>query len=743
MLLSIYYDFPILYGVREIGILSVHDIHSYVVTKGTIMLNKREQVKIGHGLQTVNVPWMEILKNNEQAFLTDNQLSASIDKEKPGCDRTHFYPLPFPYEFTNGKWIWNDIVNHDSLRSIGPGLDFAPQKTELSFLPHLIEKTMVSGNSRIVEKSAVSGDTLIIEWDITGLDSIKLRYSLPHFAAEMDEFKYGFVVSIKDQVFVAISISGAAGLEYTHEKEPFQLEANIGVAQAQKIHLALSCGYDRDSTILAASNAATNPESVFTAAEDTWNQYFTKVVPHFECSDKMLEKLYYYQAYVTRANLYDIPYEPFTHLYTCPWKTGAVWQWSWNTPMDSVCERWLNDKQIGAGGILLEGTNGGGLNIGTYLHPLRKVTELREHNDHAQTIGKYLNDLPDNYDIQACTTLPHTTPNGLLGAWEFYLCSGDKEFLRDALKVMVEAETEYSKHELESGLCTSSFIDEFDYSLRLKPYIAAFSKGDTEMMLKMDTPFIPVDYNAYLYALRERIIQAAGVIVEAGIDTAKLREKNAKLKDSINTYLWDGADGFFYDADPRNMQRSGIKCIAGFAPMYAGIATDEQTAKLVEHLTNPLEFGTKYPCPSISVDTPEIDPSLPTYGGDSGITSGIWFTVEGLIKYGYDDLAASYVLKTIEMMTLEGPSSAYSYHSTTGKNNQEKHTLAAQGNILADLICKYIIGLNPTMRDSMEIRPLALDSSGIETFTFGPYIYQDKTITVEWDKKSGYKLQMK
>jgi len=707
------------------------------------MLIKREQVTLGQGLQTVNVPWKQILANNEQRFLTDNQLSVFIHKRRAGCERMHFYPLTFPHEFMEGKWIWNELVNHDSLRSTGPELDFVAKKTDLSFMPHLVEKTLATDNSQILEKSAVSGSTLIIEWEIAGLDSIKLNYSLPHFAAKMEEFKKGLVVSIKGQVFVAISISGAAGLEYTHEEEPFKLQANIGLVNGKKIYMAMSCGYDRESTIQAASSASANPDTIFTAAEDTWNEYFTKVVPHFECSDKMLEKLYYYQAYITRANIYDIPYEPFTHLYTCPWKTGAVWQWSWNTPMNSVCERWLNDKQIGVGGILLEGTNGGGLNIGTYLHPLRKVTEMREHNEHAQTVGKYLSKLPDTFDFNACTTLPHTTPNGLLGAWEFYLCSGDKEFLREALNVMIEAETEYSKHELENGLCTSSFIDEFDYSLRLKPYIAGFSKGDPEMMLKMDTPFIPVDYNAYLYALRERIIQAAGVIADAGIDTVKLREKNAELKDSINACLWDEAGGFFYDADPRNMQRSGIKCIAGFAPMYAGIATDQQAAKLVEHLTNPLEFGTKYPCPSISVDTPEIDPSLPTYGGDSGITSGIWFTVEGLIKYGYDNLAASYVLKTIEMMTIEGPSSAYSYHSTTGKYNQDKHTLAAQGNILTDMICKYIIGLNPTMRESIEIRPLALELSGIESFTFGPYIYRDKTIIVEWDKKSGYKLQVK
>ncbi|MHB9036695.1 MAG: MGH1-like glycoside hydrolase domain-containing protein [Armatimonadota bacterium] len=706
------------------------------------MLKRRERVAFGDGSNGTNKPWKQLLRNNEQIFLTDNQFSIFVDKERPGCERTHFYPLPFPHKFTQGKWVWEELVNHDSLRSSGPSLDFTPQRTRLSFQPHVIKKVMESGRRRVTERCAVSGDTLIIEWDMSGMDSTQMTYSLPHFAARLEESENGAVVSIKDQVFVALSISGAAGLSFEHDDDPFRLETNIIISEGRKIYVALSYGYNKDSAVQAALRAAEDPESVFAAAEDTWDSYFGKVVPRFSCSDKKLEKLYYYQAYLTRANIYDIPYEPFTHPYTCPWKTGALWQWSWNTPMDSICERWLNDKRIGAGGILLEGTNGGALNIGTYLHPLRKVERMRDHNEHNKTIGEYLESLPAEIDMQACTTMPHTTPNGLLGAWEFYLCSGDREFLRDALAVMVEAEEKFSRHELETGLCTCTFVDEFDYSIRLKPYIKCFSKGDPEMMLKMDTPFIAVDYNSYLHALRERVIQATGVIGASGADVDKLREKNDRLKAAINAHLWDEADGFYYDADPRDMRRSGIKCIAGFAPLYAGIATSEQAARLVTHLTDPSEFGTPYPCPSISMDTPGVDPSLPTYGGDSLISSGIWFTVEGLIRYGYDELAARYIMRTIEMMTKGGPSSSYSYNSVTGECNQGRHTLASQSAILMDLICKYIIGLNPTSGCGVEIKPIALPFSGLESLSFGPYQYCDKTILIKWSTKAGYRLSI-
>ena len=260
------------------------------------------------------------------------------------------------------------------------------------------------------------------------------------------------------------------------------------------------------------------------------------------------------------------------------------------------------------------------------------------------------------------------------------------------------------------------------------------------MMLKMDTPFVAIDYNCYLHALRERILDAAALLPDAGIDSDALIAKNAQLKTAINQFLWDPEEGFYYDLDPRTMQRSTVKCIAGFAALYAGLADRAQAARLVAHLTHPQEFGTPYPCPSVALDTPDSDPTLITYGGDCLVTSGIWFTVEGLVRYGYRALAADYVYKTIEMMTLDGPSSSYSYHPITGKYNQPKHTLAAQSAIVTDLICKYVVGLSPRPGGTLELTPLLPDA--IEHLTFGPYHYCGQWVTVHWVRGRGYDLHM-
>jgi hypothetical protein len=710
------------------------------------MLLPRPSTIFDAGLPATPAPWRDLLANDEQSFLTDNQLSVFVDPQHPGCERIHFYPLPFQHRFTGGAWNFEELVNHDSLRSSGPRLETASTDTRLRFQPHVIEKTMQCGEAAVEEHSAVSGNTLVVQWHTHNLPRSALGFALPYFAAQAEAIPSGLLIAIRGEVFVALVLAGAQSADFTSESSPFQCRAELALPLDATLTLTMACGYERESTVAAAQAALADPAAIFAAAERTWDDYFTRIVPHFACSDRALERLYYYQAYTTRANLYDIPYAPWTQPYTCPWKTGAVWQWSWNTPMNSICERWLNDKHIGAGGILLEADNGGALNIGSYIHPLHKVTDLRSHNEHMAALGRRLKSISPDEDLIPLTTLPHTAPNGLLGAWEFYQCSGDREFLRRALALMVEAEREFSRHELPNGLCTCHFVDEFDYSLRLKPFIRGFVKGDPEMMLKMDSPFVAIDYNCWLYALRERIISAVAVLKTANVDANvdvdvdELSARNARLKEAINQHLWNEADGFYYDAHPATLQHSGVKCIAGFAPLYAGIADARRAARLVAHLTNPAEFGTPYPCPSISMDTPGVDPSLITYGGDSMMTSGVWCTVEGLARYGYTDLAAQYVLKAIEMVNQEGPSSSYSYHSMTGAANQPRHTLAAQCAILTDLIVKYVIGLRPTPDGTLQVLPLPAAQQHLHSFTFGPYRYRDQQITVHWDATTGYEM---
>jgi hypothetical protein len=410
-----------------------------------------------------------------------------------------------------------------------------------------------------------------------------------------------------------------------------------------------------------------------------------------------------------------------------------------------VAERWLNDKALGAGGILLEGTNGGAPNVGSYLHPLERQTKLRDRREYLLAMTRYQVKLGSGYRLEAASTLPHTTPNGLLGAWEHYLCSQDPKQLRAFLDVMVEAEARFSSRELASGLYACYFVDEYDYSLRWKPYTRDFKKGDPQNMFRMETPVVAVDYNCYLYALRERIVEAAAILrddLPRGLDVETLSASNRRLREAIGRHLWDESEGFFYDAHPDTLEKSGVKCIGAYASLYAGIASSAQAARMVAHLQNRHEFGTPFPCPSISMDTPGVDPSVITYGGDSMVTSGIWFTTVGLARYGYRDLVARYVARAVEMLSRGGPSSSYSYHSVTGAPNQGRHQLAAQSCIATDLICRYVVGIDPLPGGALRVDPVALGELGITALRFGPYRYGSKAVTVRFDARTGHRVEV-
>jgi len=107
-----------------------------------------------------------------------------------------------------------------------------------------------------------------------------------------------------------------------------------------------------------------------------------------------------------------------------------------------------------------------------------------------------------------------------------------------------------------------------------------------------------------------------------------------------------------------------IKSVAGFMPLWAGIATEQQAKRLVEHLTNPKEFWTPYPVPSYArsernytqhhVPPPLLDPYYGLDDGHSNWLGGVWghtnyFIVHGLQHYGFDREARTIAQKSYEM----------------------------------------------------------------------------------------------
>jgi hypothetical protein len=108
----------------------------------------------------------------------------------------------------------------------------------------------------------------------------------------------------------------------------------------------------------------------------------------------------------------------------------------------------------------------------------------------------------------------------------------------------------------------------------------------------------------------------------------------------INSMMWDQSTGFYYHVDKSRHSFSYAKEndlkrqeIIGFLPLWAGIASKEQAAKLVTVLTDTAKFWRKYGVPSLAADDRYYNPK--------GYWNGpVWLPwnyliVRGLLMYGY------------------------------------------------------------------------------------------------------------
>ena len=181
-----------------------------------------------------------------------------------------------------------------------------------------------------------------------------------------------------------------------------------------------------------------------------------------------------------------------------------------------------------------------------------------------------------------------------------------------------------------------------------------------------------VDLACYLY----RELQAMAVIAKAlgkTGDKEKYIKHASQLAKAINKVFWDDKDGFYYDRNEKTGKRINIKSIAGFLPLWAGVAGRTRASRLVdEHLLNPNEFWMKYPISTYARTEPEFYEGSRkrecNWEGPTWIPTN-YLVFHGLLHYGYRDAATKLALKTFEMALAENPVTREYYDSDTGKGN--------------------------------------------------------------------------
>ncbi len=130
-----------------------------------------------------------------------------------------------------------------------------------------------------------------------------------------------------------------------------------------------------------------------------------------------------------------------------------------------------------------------------------------------------------------------------------------------------------------------------------------------------------------------------------------LQERMRKNEKSLEQ-MWDGYSGQYY---PRNFvthKLIKVPTIATFLPLYAGCISKERAEQLISLMTTSRRFNPKYPVPTVPTDSEYFDEHR-YWQGPTWVNMN-WLIIDGLKRYGQDELAEKIASKTVELVQKHG-----------------------------------------------------------------------------------------
>jgi hypothetical protein len=128
----------------------------------------------------------------------------------------------------------------------------------------------------------------------------------------------------------------------------------------------------------------------------------------------------------------------------------------------------------------------------------------------------------------------------------------------------------------------------------------------------------------------------------------KYQRRLDKRTQAIREKMWDPKTEFFYSLDRDTDEKIYIRTLQGFLTMTAGLASEEQAEALVQQLTDPSLFWSKYPVTTSAMDEPTFKPNG-FWRGDIWPPTNYLVAI-GLNRYGYYDIAIEIANKMQELV---------------------------------------------------------------------------------------------
>ena len=180
---------------------------------------------------------------------------------------------------------------------------------------------------------------------------------------------------------------------------------------------------------------------------------------------------------------------------------------------------------------------------------------------------------------------------------------------------------------------------EYERFIYLIDVFRKLNYAPSELLAK--SPFLVQDvlFNAILFRADEDL-RALAMILDEPTDEIDGWISNVQL--NFNTRFWHEAVGLYYDYDVRSNEPIRVNTASTFLSLFAGLPSERQAQRLIEeHLLNTEEYAPAGAARHWVTTTAKTEPTWESrryWRGPVWIIMN-WFIMEGLGRYGYDDLA--------------------------------------------------------------------------------------------------------
>lgn len=177
-------------------------------------------------------------------------------------------------------------------------------------------------------------------------------------------------------------------------------------------------------------------------------------------------------------------------------------------------------------------------------------------------------------------------------------------------------------------------------------HAAAEHESGWDMTSRFDArclDILPVDLNAALYKYEVDLAEyyrGARNPEAAAHWTARAAERMR----TINELMWDEHSGFFFDYDYLRREQRRFRSVAGYYPLWAGLASQQQAERMRAALG---ELECEYGIANTQPDG--LAPSYHQHDHPNGWPQQQWIVVKGLLKYGFREDAERIAQKFLNL----------------------------------------------------------------------------------------------